>query len=113
LSDVACWTDLNRALVESDAEAWIVATSTAAHVPVTKTLLAAGKTVLLEKAIAEDLAAAESLEPLIKPDSGSCRTKPRGGDQLTLSTPFGTGPQPRARRIPRQRSFPPDDGLPP
>ena len=61
LADVPRWHDLHHALNESDAEAWIVATSTAAHVPLTNMLLAAGKSVLLEKPIAEDLETAEKL----------------------------------------------------
>lgn len=63
------WTDLDRALDESDAEAWIVASSTASHVPVAKPLLEAGRPVLLEKPVAPDLASAESLAPLVAPDS--------------------------------------------
>ncbi len=63
------WTDLDRAVVESDAEAWVVASSTASHVTITKKLLDAGKPVLLEKPIAENLCDAESLAPLVRPDS--------------------------------------------
>jgi predicted dehydrogenase len=71
LPSVPCWTDLDRALAESDAEAWIVAASTAAHVPLTKTLLAAGKPVLLEKPIAQNVAAAQTLAGLVSADSGN------------------------------------------
>ncbi len=63
------WLDLDRAITESDAEAWVVATSTASHVQVTRSLLAAGKPVLLEKPIAEDLATARSLDRLVTPNS--------------------------------------------
>src|ERR1051326_6446205 len=49
LPGVPGWTDLEQALRESSAEAWVVACTTASHVAVTKALLAAGKGVLLEK----------------------------------------------------------------
>jgi predicted dehydrogenase len=38
---------------------------------VARTLLAAGKTVLLEKPVSDNLAEAESLAPLVRPDSGN------------------------------------------
>ncbi len=69
LPEIPGWIDLDQAIRESGAEAWVVACSTADHVPVTKKLLAAGKTVLLEKPVADHLADAESLKPLVKPDS--------------------------------------------
>jgi predicted dehydrogenase len=47
LPGVPGWTDLGQALAESVAEAWVVACTTAAHVPVARTLLEAGKAVLL------------------------------------------------------------------
>jgi predicted dehydrogenase len=56
LPNVRGFTNLDDAVRESAADAWIVACSTASHVAVTRTLLAAGKTVLLEKPIADDLA---------------------------------------------------------
>lgn len=65
------WLDLDQAIAESDAEAWVVASSTASHVPITKKLLAAGKTVLLEKPIAESLTEAQSLAPLVEDDSSN------------------------------------------
>lgn len=71
LPGVRGFTDLDEAIRSSGAEAWIVACSTASHVPVARALLAAGKTVLLEKPIADDLAASESLAPLVRPDSGN------------------------------------------
>lgn len=71
LPDVPGWLDLDRAIAESKAEAWVVACSTADHVTVTRQLLQAGKTVLLEKPISADLADAESLAPLVKPDSSN------------------------------------------
>ena len=71
LPDVPGWTDLDTAISESDAEAWVVACTTAAHVSVAKKLLEAGKTVLLEKPVSDSLPEAESLRPLIRPDSGN------------------------------------------
>src|SRR6476660_2705095 len=53
LPGVPGWTNLETAIRESGAEAWVVACTTAAHVPVTKALLEAGKTVLLEKPVAD------------------------------------------------------------
>lgn len=71
LPNVPSWTNLEDALSESDAEAWIVACSTAQHVAVTQTLLAAGKTVLLEKPISDSLEEARSLKPLVHADSAN------------------------------------------
>jgi predicted dehydrogenase len=71
LPGVPGWTNLGQALAESTAEAWVVACSTAAHVPVARTLLEAGKPVLLEKPVADNLEEARSLAPLIRPDSGN------------------------------------------
>lgn len=71
LPGVPGWTSLEQAIAECDAEAWVVACTTAAHVPVTQALLKAGKTVLLEKPIAESLAEARSLEPLVREDSSN------------------------------------------
>ncbi len=65
------WTNLQQALAESAAEAWVVACTTAAHVPVVRTLLEAGKTVLLEKPVADNLEEARSLAPLVRPDSAN------------------------------------------
>ena len=71
LPEVPGWLDLDRAIQESEAEAWIVACSTSDHVSVTKKLLQAGKCVLLEKPISADLSEAESLGPLVKADSSN------------------------------------------
>lgn len=71
LPSVPGWTDLERALDESEAEAWIVACSTEDHVCVTETLLRAGKTVLLEKPVADTLEDAERLAPLVHDDSSN------------------------------------------
>jgi predicted dehydrogenase len=71
LPGVPGWTNLGQAIAESDAEAWVIACTTAAHVPVARTLLAAGKAVLLEKPVADDLEEARSLAPLVRPDSSN------------------------------------------
>lgn len=71
LPGVPGWTNLQQAIADSDAEAWIVACTTASHVLVTKALLEAGKTVLLEKPIADRLSQAESLAPLVQADSAN------------------------------------------
>lgn len=65
------YTDLETAMTESAATAWIVACTTNQHVPVTVRLLAAGHHVLLEKPIAEDLSEAESLKELVSEDSSN------------------------------------------
>lgn len=71
LPGVPGWTDIDRAVRESGAQAWIVACTTAEHVNVARALLAAGKTVLLEKPISDSLVEAQSLAPLVRPDSGN------------------------------------------
>lgn len=71
LPGVPNWTDLSRAIAESGAEAWVVAATTASHVSIAKTLLSAGKKVLLEKPISDDLAEARSLAPLVQSDSSN------------------------------------------
>ncbi len=71
VTSVRGWTDLDAALAESEAEAWVVASSTVSHVPVTKAILSAGKPVLLEKPVAASLAEAETLRPLVRHDSSN------------------------------------------
>jgi predicted dehydrogenase len=71
LPGVRGWTNLEQALIESEAEAWVVACSTADHVAVASTILQAGQTVLLEKPIADNLAEAQLLGPLVRADSGN------------------------------------------
>jgi predicted dehydrogenase len=66
---VPFYADLDQALRESDVEAWVIATHTDSHIPIARTLLQAGKAVLIEKPMAPDLAAAKSLEPLVAADS--------------------------------------------
>jgi predicted dehydrogenase len=65
------WTSLESAIAESNAEAWIVACTTAAHVSATRRLLEAGKSVLLEKPISDDLCESRSLAPLVRADSSN------------------------------------------
>src|SRR5579872_917710 len=71
LPGVRGWTNLDQAIRESGAQAWIVACTTASHVPVTRALLAAGKTVLLEKPVADNLDEARQLQSLVRPDSSN------------------------------------------
>ena len=71
LPGVRGWTNLEQALEESAAEAWVVACTTASHVTVAKLLLESGKSVLLEKPISADLDEALSLSPLVRPDSAN------------------------------------------
>ncbi len=71
LPGVPGWTDLDRAIAESNADAWVVACTTSEHVAVTRRLLEAGKKVLLEKPVAESLTDAESLRPLVSADSSN------------------------------------------
>jgi predicted dehydrogenase len=69
LPQVRGWTCLEQAIQESDADAWVVACSTSQHATVTRMLLTAGKPVLLEKPLADNLDEAMSLGPLVLPDS--------------------------------------------
>jgi predicted dehydrogenase len=69
--DVPGYLDLEQAIDESGAEAWIISSSTRTHVPFTTMLLEANKPVLLEKPIAESLSEAQSLAPLVASDSSN------------------------------------------
>jgi len=71
LSGVTPFTDIEDAIRDAPAEAWIVASSTPSHVPVATQILQAGKPVLVEKPIALSIAEAQSLEPLVKADSSN------------------------------------------
>jgi predicted dehydrogenase len=71
IATVPVWTELERAIEECDAEAWVVASSSASHVAVARTLLTAGRRVLVEKPLAESLKDAESLAPLVTADSSN------------------------------------------
>jgi predicted dehydrogenase len=61
--------DLAAAVATSGADAWIVASSTPTHIPLTRLLLGAGKTVLVEKPLAASLEEAVGLHELVEPDS--------------------------------------------
>lgn len=65
LPQAPTWTNVEAALREAGAEAWIIATRTESHVPLAEQALAAGGKVLIEKPLAESLAAARRLEPLL------------------------------------------------
>jgi len=65
------YTDLDEAISTSGVKAWVVASSTETHVEITRKLLEAGATVMLEKPISEDLKEAESLAPFVKADSSN------------------------------------------
>jgi len=71
LPNVQTWTNLSDALAATDAEAFIVATRTDSHVPIAIQLLQAGKTVLVEKPLADTAVQAQTLAPLIAPDSAN------------------------------------------
>lgn len=72
---VSGFTDLEQAMTEAAPgaapEAWVIASSTASHVPVARQLLAAGYPVLVEKPLAGSLTEAESLAPLVRADSSN------------------------------------------
>jgi len=65
------FTDLEQAMKGAAPEAWVIASSTASHVPVAWQLLSAGYPVLVEKPLAGSLAEAESLAPLVRADSSN------------------------------------------
>jgi predicted dehydrogenase len=65
------WSGIEPALAASDAEAWVVATSTRSHVEVTRKILASGKAVLLEKPVAGTMDEAELLSPWVRSDSSN------------------------------------------
>ena len=66
LPDIRGWTDLETAINESTAEAWVVASATHVHVAQTQQLLTAGQAVLLEKPVATNLSEAEQLRSLVE-----------------------------------------------
>lgn len=69
LGTIPQWTQLDEAVTRSGAEAWVIASGTASHVPAATRVLGAGLPVLIEKPIATDLVSAESLDALVAPDS--------------------------------------------
>ena len=71
LPGLACWTDLDAALAEANADGWLVASSTRTHVDIAAKLLASGAIVMVEKPIAESVADARRLGPHVRPDSSN------------------------------------------
>ena len=71
LPDIRGWTNLETAIEESTAEAWVVASATHVHVPQTQQLLRSGKAVLLEKPVATELSEAEQLGSLVTNNSAN------------------------------------------
>ncbi|MBN1588583.1 MAG: Gfo/Idh/MocA family oxidoreductase [Pirellulales bacterium] len=71
LPEVPRWQSVSKAISQSDAEAWIVASSTSSHVEIASTLLSAGAKVLLEKPLAQRLADTEPLGRHVTDDSGN------------------------------------------
>jgi predicted dehydrogenase len=71
LPGIPGWTDLDTALRQSEAEAWVVACSTSEHVQVTRQILRTGRAVLLEKPIADTYEEARSLGPWVRSDSSN------------------------------------------
>jgi predicted dehydrogenase len=70
LPGLPTWTDLDTALREADAEAWVIATRTEAHIPVAERILTANPDthILIEKPMAESVATARRIEPLVAPN---------------------------------------------
>jgi predicted dehydrogenase len=70
LGGVPVWGDLDEALSASSAEAWIIAASTAAHVPLAKKILEARCSLLVEKPLAASLTDAQSLGDAVRGGPG-------------------------------------------
>lgn len=66
---VPCWTNLDHALREAKCQAWVVSTSTASHIEVTRRILSTGLPALVEKPLAANLPEARSLAALVQDDS--------------------------------------------
>ncbi len=69
--DVSHWSDLHEAIDKSEAEAWIIASSTSSHVQIAHDIMSAGYPVLIEKPIAGSLSEARTLKTLVKSDSSN------------------------------------------
>jgi len=65
------WLDLDTAIAESGAEAWVIASSTSSHIANVASVLKAGKTALLEKPISDNLKDAEAIADLVNHDSAN------------------------------------------
>jgi predicted dehydrogenase len=66
-----CFSDLNSALEQVEADAWVIATNTGSHIDLAEQILQRGASVLIEKPLAKDVATAQRLERLVKPDSSN------------------------------------------
>ena len=66
---VEIFSNIMQALEKVGVAGWIVASSTATHIPITRAILERGGIVLLEKPIAKSLIEAESIAPLVLEDS--------------------------------------------
>ena len=97
LPDVSGWTNLEQAIEECEATAWVVACTTSQHVTVTQMLLQAGKTVLLEKPVSDSLDEARSLTPLVQADSGNLML----GHIVLFNSDFRALPAEAGQRGPR------------
>ena len=69
--DVQIFENLDEAFKIDLPLGWVVASSTDSHIPLTKKLLEAGSTVLLEKPIASTFAEARELHSLVQKDSAN------------------------------------------
>ncbi|MEO7910272.1 MAG: Gfo/Idh/MocA family oxidoreductase [Roseiflexaceae bacterium] len=84
LPGIPGWADLSAAMHKSGAEAWVIATQTDTHVALAEQILSSGASVLIEKPLAQDLAAARRLTRLVVPDSRNLML----GHILLFSTEF-------------------------
>lgn len=69
LPGVGIWSELDAALAEAGAEAWVVATQTDSHIDLAERILRAGAAALVEKPLGASVAEAERLAPLVAPGS--------------------------------------------
>lgn len=63
------YADLDTALAEAGAEAWVVATHTDSHIDLAERILRSGAAALVEKPLGASIADARRLEPLVAPGS--------------------------------------------
>jgi len=69
--NVGFFSDLETGLLDSNVDAWIVASSTNSHVEISNRLLESGFKVLLEKPLANSLAEAQNLSSYVQKDSAN------------------------------------------